>query len=290
MGSAFQRLDLNDRFPKMLVHFSGRIPVFFKFKLPAVAKLDFIIAGAQKAGTTALSGFLESHPKIKMPHKDELHRTIQPARHFFDDEDRFAEAEIDYTPLHRGCTRKHDSILLGSCTPIYIYWKPAMERIWNYNNQIKLLIVLRNPADRAFSHWNMQRDRGVENLDFLTAVQEEKNRAREALPFQLRKFSYVDRGFYGEQMERVFRYFPREQVHIIKFEDFRRNVRKALDAVCDFLGVEPLKNLSNVETGSTPYARNMTSSERQYLLDLYRNDIDRLEKLLAWDCSDWKKV
>jgi hypothetical protein len=95
----------------MLVHFSGRIPVFFKFKRPAVAKLDFIIAGAQKAGTTALSGFLENHPKIKMPHKDELHRTIQPARHFFDDEDRFAEAEINYTPLHRGCTRKHDSIL-----------------------------------------------------------------------------------------------------------------------------------------------------------------------------------
>jgi Sulfotransferase domain len=165
-----------------------------------------------------------------------------------------------------------------------------MERIWNYNNQIKLLIVLRNPADRAFSHWNMQRDRGLENLDFLAAVQEEKNRAGETLPFQLRKFSYIDRGFYGKQMERVFRYFPREQVHIIKFEDFRRNARKALDAVCDFLGVEPLKNLSNVETGSTPYARNMTSSERQYLLDLYRNDIDRLENLLAWDCSDWKKV
>jgi hypothetical protein len=264
--------------------------VFFKRTRPPTGKLDFIVAGAQKAGTTALSDFLERHPKIKMPHKDELHRTVQPARHFFDDEERFAQTEIDYTPLHRGCVRKGKSILLGSCTPIYIYWRPTMERIWNYNDKIKLLILLRNPADRAFSHWNMQRDRGLENLDFLAAVQEEKKRAREAEPFQLRKFSYVDRGFYAGQMERVFRYFPRKLVHVIKFEDFRRDARKTLDAVCNFLAVEPLKKLNNVDTGSTPYARKMTSSERQCLVDLYQSDIERLEKLLRWDCFDWKRV
>jgi sulfotransferase family protein len=264
--------------------------VLFKLKRPLAAKLDFIIAGAQKAGTTALSDLLESHPKIRMPHKDELHRTIQPARHFFDDEERFAQTEIDYAQLHRGCTRKDKSTLLGSCTPIYIYWRPAMERIWNYNNKIKLLVLLRNPADRAFSHWNMQRDRGLENLDFLAAVEEEKKRARKAEPLQLRKFSYVDRGFYAEQMELVFRYFPREQVHVIKFENFRCNARETLDAVCHFLGVEPLKKLRNVETGSTPYARKMSPHERQYLVDLYRSDIDCLEKLLGWDCSDWKQA
>jgi hypothetical protein len=264
--------------------------VLFKFKRSPTEKLDFIIAGAQKAGTTALADLLESHPKIKMPHKDELHRTIQPARHFFDDEERFGQTEIDYTPLQRRCVRKRKSILLGSCTPIYIYWRTAMERIWNYNSKIKLLVLLRNPAERAFSHWNMQRDRRLESLDFLAAVQEEKNRAREAMPFQLRKFSYVDRGFYAEQIERVFRYFPREQVNVIKFENFRRDPRATLDEVCGFLGLEPLQNLNNVETGSTPYARKMTRGERQYLVDLYKSDIERLEKLLDWDCSNWKKV
>ena len=264
--------------------------MLFKLKHPPAAKLDFIIAGAQKAGTTALSDLLESHPKIRMPHKDELHRTIQPARHFFDDEDRFAQPEIDYAPLHRRCTRKDASTLLGSCTPIYIYWRSAVERIWNYDNKIKLLVLLRNPADRAFSHWNMQRDRGLENLDFLAAVEAEKKRARKTEPLQLRKFSYVDRGFYAEQMKRVFRYFPREQVHVIKFENFRRNARETFDDVCHFLGVEPLKKLGNAETGSTPYARKMRPNERQYLVDLYRSDIDRLEKLLRWDCSDWKQA
>jgi len=264
--------------------------VLLKFKQPPIEKLDFIIAGAQKAGTSALADFLETHPKIKMPHKDELHTTVQPARHFFDDEERFAKSEIDYAPLQRGCVRKRKSILLGSCTPIYIYWKSAMERIWNYNSKIKLLILLRNPAERAFSHWNMQRDRHLESLDFLDAVQEEKNRARDAMPFQLRKFSYVDRGFYAAQIERVFRYFPREQVKVIKFEHFRREARKTLDAVCNFIGIEPLQNLNNVETGSTPYLRKMTRSEREYLVELYKSDIDRLEKLLGWDCSDWKSA
>jgi hypothetical protein len=285
-----QHLDFGHRVLEDANRFSGPVPVFLKTKLTPIEKLDFIIAGVQKAGTSALADFLESHPKIKMPHKDELHRTVQPARHFFDDEERFAKSQIDYTPLQRGCVRRPKSTLLGSCTPIYIYWKSAMERIWNYNSKIKLLILLRNPAERAFSHWNMQRDRKLENLDFMDAVQEEKNRARKAMPYQLRKFSYVDRGFYADQIQRVFRYFPREQVELIKFENFRREARKTLDAVCNFLGVEPLQKLNNVETGSTPYARKMTSRERQYLVDLYKSDIDRLEKLLGWDCSDWKNV
>jgi hypothetical protein len=285
-----RHLDFGHHVLERANHFSGPVPVLLKTKQPPIERLDFIIAGAQKAGTSALADFLESHPKIKMPHKDELHRTVQPARHFFDDEERFAKSEIDYTPLQRGCVRRAKSTLLGSCTPIYIYWKSAMERIWNYNSKIKLLILLRDPADRAFSHWNMQRDRGLESLDFLAAVQEETNRAREAMPFQLRKFSYVDRGLYAEQIDRVFRYFPREQVNVIKFEHFRRDPHATLEAVCGFIGVEPLQNLNNVETGSTPYVRKMTSGERQYLVDLYKSDIDRLEKLLGWDCSAWKSV
>src|SRR5438552_13477854 len=102
-----------------------------------------------------------------------------------------------------------------------MYHEPAAERIWEYNSQIKLLILLRNPIERAFAHWNMQRFKGREPLDFLDAVKEEKNRMQEALPLQLRRFSYVDRGFYSEQLARLFKFFPREQIKIIKSEEFR---------------------------------------------------------------------
>jgi hypothetical protein len=264
--------------------------VVFKPRDKPVEKLDFIIAGAQKAGTSALADFLEAHPRIQMPHKDELHRTIQPARHFFDDEERFAKPEVDYSPLERGCMRQRPSNLLGSCTPIYVYWKTAMERIRQYSERIRLIILLRDPSRRAFSHWNMQRDRKLESLDFLDAVRSEKQRAEEARPFQLRKYSYVSRGFYAEQMERVFRFFPREQVEIIKFEEFRRDPRGTTDKTCEFLGIEPLREINNRENNSTPYVRKMTQLERQTLVDVYTDDIERLEKLLDWDCSDWKKV
>jgi hypothetical protein len=253
-------------------------------------KLDFIIAGAQKAGTSALADLLDSHPRVQMPHKDELHRTVQPARHFFDNEERFAEAEIDYAPLARGCLRKRPENLLGSTTPIYIYWTPAMERIRNYNDKIKLIVLLRDPTARAFSQWNMQRDRGLESLDFFDAIAAEKQRANEARPLQLRKYSYVDRGFYAEQIERVFHFFPREQVHVIKFEQFRGDPRRVLDQTCAFLDIEPLRKIDNRENNSTPYAREITAQERQTLINLYRDDIERLEKILGWDCSDWKKV
>jgi len=279
---------MGELLPKLQTRFSP--PVVFKSRHKPTEKLDFIIAGAQKAGTSALADLLEAHPLIQMPHKDELHRTVQPARHFFDDEERFAQREVDYSPLERGCVRKRSSNLLGSCTPIYIYWKAAMERIRNYRERIKLITLLRDPSSRAFSHWNMQRDRNLESLDFLDAVRVEKQRAEEARPFQLRKYSYVDRGFYAEQIERVFGYFPREQVEVIKFEDFRRDPRRTLDETCEFLGIKPLRKIDNRENNSTRYARKMTAAERQTLIDIYRDDIERLENLLGWDCSDWKKV
>src|SRR5207249_4047460 len=100
--------------------------------------------------------------------------------------------------------------------------------------------ILRDPVDRAFAHWNMQRFKGREPLDFLEAVEEAKRRAQEEAPLQSRRYSYVDRGLYAGQIERMFQFFPREQVKIIKFEGFRDKNRKTLDETFRFLGVKPL--------------------------------------------------
>ena len=245
-----------------------------------IEKINFIVAGAQKCGTTALHYFLEKHPNIALPDKQELH--------FFDNEDLFSK-KINYNPLHESFEPIGKSIVAGENTPSYIYWKPAIERIWRYNKEIKLIILLRNPVLRAFSHWNMQRERGYEALDFLDAVREENNRLKEALPFQSRRFSYVDRGFYSEQLERVFKFFPREQVKVIKFEEFRKNQPAVLNSIFIFIGVKPLGNIRNKERNPIPYQREITGTERRYVYKLFQEDIARLEKLLSWDCSDWKE-
>jgi hypothetical protein len=254
-------------------------------------RLDFIVAGAQKSGTTALHYFLSKHPDIALPDKQEMH--------FFDDEQMFSQP-VDYELLHRhfspvarsttsktSAPRKSFGVA-GESTPSYIYWKPAIERIWNYNPEIKLLVLLRNPADRAFAHWNMQRFKDREPLDFLEAVKQEKSRITPPLTVQARRYSYVDRGFYSDQLARVFKFFPREQVMVIRFEEFQRNKQHTLDSIFRFLGVEPLRRVRDRDRNVVPYPREMTAEERRYLYAIFGWDIGKLEELLGWDCSDWK--
>lgn len=244
-----------------------------------IDKLDFILAGAQKSGTTALHYFLEKHPRITMGDQEEMH--------FFDDDDLFS-ATVDYDLLHRHFRPVARSTIAGECSPSYLYWKPAAERIWNYNPQVKLLVLLRNPVERAFAHWNMQRFKGREPLDFLDAVKEEKSRIAGAPPREARRFAYVDRGFYVQHLERFFRFFSREQMMIIKFEKFRQEQRETLDSIFSFLGVKPLPSFRSKDRNVVPYQRAMNWEERVFLYNIFADDIATLEQLLGWDCSDWK--
>ena len=261
----------------------------FSLKRHKVERLNFIVAGAQKSGTTALRYFLKQHSQIALPDRQELH--------FFDDEEIFS-GPVDYELLHRHFRPigRVQSWLLpvrlgpiaGEVTPSYLYWKPAMERIRNYNPLIKLIILLRNPIDRAFAHWNMQRFKDREPLDFLDALKEEPRRIAQPLTIESRRFAYVDRGFYSEQLERVFQFFPREQVRIVKFEDFRDRKQETLNGIFEFLGVKPLRGVRDKDRNVVPYERAMTPEERKYLSTIFAVEIAKLEQMLGWDCSAWK--
>lgn len=244
-----------------------------------VERLDFIVPGAQKSGTTALHYFLSRHPQIALPDRQELH--------FFDDEQIFTQP-ANYELLHRQFGSIPESATVGEVTPSYLYWKPAMERIRNYNPQIKLVILLRNPIDRAFAHWNMQRFKGRESLDFLPAVKEEPRRIAQPLSIESRRFAYVDRGFYSVQLNRVFEFFPREQVKILKFENFRDRKQETLDGVFDFFGVKRIPVTRDKDRNVVPYERAMTPHEREYLLEVFSVEITNLEKLLGWNLAGWK--
>ena len=249
-------------------------------------KLDFIVAGAQKSGTTALHYFLKKHPQIALPDREELH--------FFDDEEIFSHQPVDYELLHRhfrvraGPALINRRLLAGEVTPSYLYWEPAMERIRNYNPQVKLIILLRNPIDRAFAHWNMQRFKNREPLDFLDALKEEPRRTAQPLTIESRRFAYVDRGFYSGQLERVFKFFPRKQVEIVKFENFRDRKQETLGEIFEFLGVKPLRRVRDKDRNVVPYERAMRQEEREYLSGVFAAEITKLEQMLGWDLSDWR--
>src|SRR5256714_12761699 len=251
----------------------------FGTKRRKIDKLDFILAGAQKSGTTALHYLLSTHPDITMGDQQEVH--------FFDDDEIFS-GPVDYELLHRHYPGVSGSTIAGDCTPVYIYWKPAIERIWKYNSKIKLLILLRNPIDRAFAHWNMQRFRGREPLDFFDAVREEQTRITGAPALEARRFAYVDRGFYGRQLARLFKFFPREQLKIVKFEDFTGKQVETLVSIFSFLGRKPLRPVRSKDRNVVPYERAMNWEERVFLYHLFAEDIAKVEQLLGWDCSGWK--
>ena len=92
----------------------------FRTRRRKIEQLDFILAGAQKSGTTALHYFLATHPKITMGDQQEMH--------FFDDDAMFA-GPVDYEQLHKHYPQLAPSIIAGDCTPSYIYHEPAAERI-----------------------------------------------------------------------------------------------------------------------------------------------------------------
>ncbi len=248
----------------------------------SVRKVNFLICGTQKGGTTALYNYLKLHPEIHLSEPKELH--------FFDTETYFKQPFIDYSTYHAKFSPQPWHKMIGEATPIYMYWYDAPRRIFEYNPYIKLIILLRNPIERAFSHWNMERARNAETLSFWEAIQTERERCRSALPYQHRVFSYVDRGFYLQQLRRIWTYFRHEQVLILKSEELKNNPQSVLQRVFTFLEVEPLKTIreQNVHVGS--YEVQMSNKEREYLKYVFEYEIRGLERELQWDCNDWLKI
>lgn len=196
-------------------------------------RASFLIIGAQKAGTTALFDYLAEHPDVAMPAEKEAH-------HFDDETVDWAAPDHDryhalFPPL--------DGRLRGEATPIYGYWPNALERIAAYRPEIKLIFLTRDPVERAWSHWRMESARGVETQPFAWCIRQGRQRLFDAEPWgHHREFSYVERGFYAEQVERMFGLFPRDQALILRAEDLRARPSDVLAQVAGFLALTPLPN------------------------------------------------
>src|SRR5215216_3951934 len=153
-------------------------------------QVNFLTGGTQKGSTGAVHKFLSEHPQICLAKQKEVH--------FFDNDAFFRthREPINYRPYHEYFTGRATTKVFGEATPIYMYWEPSAERIKAYNPSMRLIFILRDPIERAYSQYNMQRRRGIELLSFSTAIRLESVRCRQAFCLQRRRYSYVDRGFY----------------------------------------------------------------------------------------------
>lgn len=245
-------------------------------------KVAFVVAGTQKGGTSALASYLYEHPEICMSTVKEVH--------FFDNDEYFASGDVDYARYHAHFKPTARRRLLFEATPIYMYWETAPLRIQRYNPAMKLIMLLRNPVTRAYSHWNLNREHPsgpVDPLPFEQAIEAEAKRRDDVRPLQDKRFSYIDRGFYSEQIRRIWRHFPVEQTLVLKSQDLQRNPEAALARVTAFLGVERCPRVGPRTVNARQSRVPMSAAARSYLCDVFASEVRTLEQMFGWDCSDW---
>ena len=201
-------------------------------------RVDFLIGGTQKGGTSALAHFLSLHPEIFLPNGKEAHFFDRPA--YPDGSSREFVARR-YREKFPTASRGR---FVGDATPIYMYLPFVPERVHRHNPAMKWILLLREPVARAVSHYSMSRKRGRERLAPALAFRLEafrlwRDRRRPVTgQSSLRHHSYLDRGFYSRQIARIREFFPAEQVLVLTAEHLRRRHEETLREVYAFLGIE----------------------------------------------------
>lgn len=203
----------------------------------AVVKPNFFIVGAPKSGTTALYHFLRQHPQIFMP----------PAKepHFFgnaDDPERPSRTLDEYLALFRDGAGKPR---VGEASVYYLYSRQAPQRIHHFDPNVRIIIMLRNPVEMipSLHHQRVYSDNErLTDLDEALAAEAPRKRGELKIPRKThnpRALFYREVGRYSVQVQRYLDVFPREQVHIILFDDFVADLPGVYRRTLEFLGVDP---------------------------------------------------
>ena len=203
---------------------------------PYRPKLDFVVVGAQKCGTTALWEFLRAHPEVCMSSPKEVQLFSGP-----DYSSEWSPEEIDkrYARWFSHCSNEK---VRGEVTPVYLFFPEVASELKRYNPNLKLIVLLRNSTERAISNYYMERARGREKAPLWLALLAEPWRLRRcASPREwgsvTRVCSYRSRGLYSLQLRNLLLHFPRRQVLVVRSRDLLRDQPAVLRQVFEFLGV-----------------------------------------------------
>lgn len=185
---------------------------------------DFIIVGAQRSGTTSLARYLAAHPEIHVVREKEVH--------FFD---RYDAKGIDwYKSRFSGASRRQ---LAGEATPEYMYLPRVPPMMAKTVPHARLIAILRNPVDRAYSEYLFARGQGYEQLSFEEAIAAEPQRLVTGMGHDRTRYAYLDRGHYLRQLMRITQYHARERLLVLLFEDLAADPVAIFRRTCTFLSV-----------------------------------------------------
>ena len=253
---AGKTLDMMRLLMRWKVNNPGRVPPALKAgfitALRATAPLrmlpDFIIIGAQRAGSTSLFNYLAQHPDISPAWRKEIH---------FFDKSNYSRGLTWYRshfPMSANRTIRRlqgRNLVTGEATPAYLMDPRVPQRIHHMLPDVKLLIALRNPIDRAFSQYRRNRAMGWEDRSFREAIELEPSRLaaerrKHGTDDAFQQFSHVHhsyllRGHYAEQIARWRSRFPSERIYIVCSEEMYSSTHRIIDDVFRFLGVRGIE-------------------------------------------------
>lgn len=254
---------------------------------------DFLIIGTQRGGTTSLYNYLIERPGVGPAMVKELH--------YFDK--KFNKGLLWYRAHFPSAIQKYSyqfthkqAFVTGEASAYYLFHPHAPKRVSKVLPHVKLIVMLRNPVDRAYSQYHFEVDLGRETLPFEDAIDHEEERiCREKekmladegyISFDYSRYSYLARGIYVDQLQTWMSLFPKEQFLILKSEDFYGDPVTALEHTSKFLNLAELEThekkkrykLHNYNT--TPYPK-MNPNTRKRLVEYFEPHNARLYDLLG---------
>jgi hypothetical protein len=189
-----------------------------------IKKIDFMIAGAQKAGTTSMLHYLGEHPDAASHPQKEFAYFLDP---------------IEYEQGYNSAFRKYYSIadvtskysIIAKSATLYAN-EDAIKRLYDHNPACKILLILRNPSERAYSSYLMERNHGSIHYEF-----------NQILPLLQKKTGweyevFINYGLYEKHLSKIYKYFPKEQVQIVLFEEVKENASTICQTIFSTLGLD----------------------------------------------------
>jgi Sulfotransferase family len=274
------------------------------------AQPNFFIVGAPKAGTTSLYHYLDQHPEIYMSpikeanhfasevrlenfaegYQDRVRRDMRAVQEYLAgpmSEKQFGAVGLewgDYLKLFRNANGQQ---VIGEASVCYLWSQSAARNIAARIPEARIVMILRHPAERAFSQYMQWAGRGKTKDTFLEACK--KSIARAGGKFQAMS-PFLEMGLYADQVKRYLDLFPRGSIHIVFYEDYQRDARAMFADTLRFLGVDdgfqPDMSQKYLTGG---VRRAMDDRDRSYLASFYGDDVRKLSQLLNRDLSHWER-
>jgi hypothetical protein len=244
---------------------------------------DFLILGARRAGTTSLYDYLTQHPKLVSAKRKEVH--------YFDWE--YTRGINWYRSRFPWSLRFRKSVLTGEATTYYLFHPGAPDRALETVPDAKLIALLRNPIDRAFSHYQSCVRRKWEMLSFEDAIEAEPGRIQGFdeklrsdpgyLNWEHNRFSYIARGIYVDQLAEWRKRFDWDRFLILKSEDLYADPSGITNQTLRFLGLDEIELRTYPHRNRTTYSLKMAPETREFLKEYYRPHNERLYEMLGRD-------